>query len=100
MKQVTTKVYEIDELSKASQDHAYGMWLNTSHNVNLWADDNIKALRDLCSCLCFGLVDYSLSNCIYPDHNDYITIESTYYEACNSVAEVKDILLEIGRAHV
>ena len=94
MKQVTHKIFEIDELSKASQNKAYEKWYHSAHNFNLWADDNIKALSDLCSCLCLGLVNYSLSKSDYPDYKDFIDIDCSYYEACNSIAEVKNILLE------
>lgn len=94
MREIKLKLFSYRELSEESKERAYEQWLEDEHNIPGWADDNMESLKRITDELMIPIKSYSLSYSEYPDRNDHITLETSYYDACNGVDEIKNIMLD------
>ena len=94
MREIKLKLFSYRELSEESKERAYQEWLEDEHNIPGWADDNTESLKRITDELMIPIKSYSLSYSKYPDRNDHITLEASYYDACNGVNEIKNIMLD------
>ena len=94
MREIKIKLFSYRELSEESKEKAYQEWLEDKHNKPDWADEDIDSLKRITDELNIPIKSYSLSYSEYPYYDDHITLETSYYDACNGINEIKNIMLD------